>query len=379
MLSQIIFIGVSQSAFISVLMFIKKSLSIADKILGCWLVSIAMLFMVNIFKLQAEVPRSFQLWPFSLTLLLAFPQFLYLYAKYISTQYRKFDKREFLHFLPSFILLLIIIILYDHNISNLLDLAIYYDNFSIIESIFGIVMQINVWIYTFMACRKIYLYKKQKSNIYSFDSTSVNLNWLYVVIIFFFIYFHVMLIASSVDQFISVVKNLEYFRSGSLLVFVYVVSFWGIKQQQLMSINKPVSLNKVLTLKTNNSDRYQKSGLREENAKDYLQQLVNYMKVSEPWKDNKLSLAKLSEQTNIPKHHITQILNEYLNKNFYTFINEYRTEYAKQLILSSKSEKWSFISIAYECGFNSKTAFNSFFKKYTTMTPSEFKNSKMKK
>lgn len=81
----------------------------------------------------------------------------------------------------------------------------------------------------------------------------------------------------------------------------------------------------------------------------------------------------MSEQTNILSHHITQVLNENLNKNFNTFINEYRVEYAKKLIKSSKYESWSFLSISFESGFNSKATFNTFFKKYTGMTPSEFK------
>ena len=98
------------------------------------------------------------------------------------------------------------------------------------------------------------------------------------------------------------------------------------------------------------------------------------MTQSEAWKDNELSVAKLSEQTDIPKYYITQILNEKLQKNFYTFVNEYRTEYAKQLIKSPKYANWSLLAIAYECGFNSKSAFNNFFKKYCDMTPSEYKN-----
>lgn len=97
------------------------------------------------------------------------------------------------------------------------------------------------------------------------------------------------------------------------------------------------------------------------------------MEKTEAWKDNELTVAKLSKQTQIPKHHITQVLNEILQKNFFTFVNEYRIEYAKTLIKSPKHQSWSFVAIAYECGFNSKTAFNNFFKKYTEMTPSEFR------
>lgn len=99
------------------------------------------------------------------------------------------------------------------------------------------------------------------------------------------------------------------------------------------------------------------------------------MNQSEAWMNSELSVGELSRQTHIPKHHITQTLNESLQKNFYTFVNEYRTEYAKKLIKSPEYSSWSFVAIAFECGFNSKTAFNNFFKKYTGMTPSDFRKS----
>ncbi len=161
--------------------------------------------------------------------------------------------------------------------------------------------------------------------------------------------------------------------NGIQLLFIYLLSYFGFRQQHLIPDRKPVVLSKFL-FKDSDPERYQKSGLKEiSKVEEYLKKLVNDMNKLEPWKDNELSVAKLSEITGIPKHYITQILNDNLQKNFYTFVNEYRTEYAKKLIVSPAYSHWSIVAIAYESGFNSKAAFNNFFKKYTGITPSEFK------
>ena len=61
--------------------------------------------------------------------------------------------------------------------------------------------------------------------------------------------------------------------------------------------------------------------------------------------------------------------------NFFNFINKHRVEEAKLLLLSKKMDQYSILGIAYESGFNSKTAFNTTFKKFTNQTPSVYKNS----
>ena len=117
------------------------------------------------------------------------------------------------------------------------------------------------------------------------------------------------------------------------LLIIYILSYCGLKQQQL-SYEKglPLIIQKPETY-IPDENRYTKSGLKDNAANEYLKQLITFMEESEPWKDAELSVAKLSKLTGIPKHYITQILNEYLHKNFYTFINEYRTEYAMKLII----------------------------------------------
>ncbi|MDR1182800.1 MAG: helix-turn-helix domain-containing protein [Bacteroidales bacterium] len=232
---------------------------------------------------------------------------------------------------------------------------------------------ITLWSYSFVAIYYVIRYKKQINQSYSFDSHKINLSWLLIVIIGYFITYNLlMLIIKTYFEKLDY-EELLVFINGAQLIFIYLLSYFGFLQQQLISDKKSVVLSKFV-IKEADSNTYQKSGLKEiTKVEENLKKLINCMNTFEPWKDNELSVTKLSELTGIPKHYITQILNDNLQKNFYTFINEYRTEYVKKLIISPKYSHWSIVSIAYESGFNSKAAFNNFFKKYTGMTPSQYK------
>ena len=71
-------------------------------------------------------------------------------------------------------------------------------------------------------------------------------------------------------------------------------------------------------------------------------------------------------------NHTSQIINENLNKNFFDFVNDYRINEVKKCLSDSKFSHYTLLAIAYECGFNSKSSFNSLFKIKTGLTPSEY-------
>ncbi|MFW5687842.1 MAG: helix-turn-helix domain-containing protein, partial [Bacteroidota bacterium] len=88
--------------------------------------------------------------------------------------------------------------------------------------------------------------------------------------------------------------------------------------------------------------------------------------------DSELNLGKLAKKLDISSHQLSYVINNGFNQNFYGFINKFRVEKAKKLLAGEATDKYSIIGIAYESGFNSKTAFNTTFKKITGLTPSEF-------
>lgn len=85
-----------------------------------------------------------------------------------------------------------------------------------------------------------------------------------------------------------------------------------------------------------------------------------------------VSLDMVAQQTGIPRHLLTQVFNAYYQKSFYQFIAAMRIEYAVRRI-SESDESLTLDALSYECGFNSKTSFNRYFKAYTGMTPSGYR------
>lgn len=85
-----------------------------------------------------------------------------------------------------------------------------------------------------------------------------------------------------------------------------------------------------------------------------------------------LTLRMLADQLEIHPNKLSWLLNERKGKNFNEFINHYRIQYFKKLALNPENRHISLIGLAYESGFNSKTVFNTYFKKETGMTPKEF-------
>ena len=135
-------------------------------------------------------------------------------------------------------------------------------------------------------------------------------------------------------------------------------------------LNDPLNVFKPII--EDKKPKYSSSNLKNEDAEKYLKKPQQIMKNDKPYLNEKLTISELAEMVGISRHHLTQILNEHLNKNFYTFINEYRVKQVKEMLLNENKKHYSILAIAYECGFNSKSTFNTLFKKYTGKTPSQF-------
>ncbi len=123
---------------------------------------------------------------------------------------------------------------------------------------------------------------------------------------------------------------------------------------------------------TENYSVTKKTLLDENQIKTYKNQLLDYMVSEKPFLDIRLSLRKLAKQLRISPNHLSLVLNEGLGKNFNNFVNHYRIEEFKTVAKKPGRSYITIAALAYECGFNSKTVFNTYFKQETGLTPSEF-------
>ncbi|MFL6335655.1 MAG: helix-turn-helix domain-containing protein [Pyrinomonadaceae bacterium] len=119
--------------------------------------------------------------------------------------------------------------------------------------------------------------------------------------------------------------------------------------------------------------KYERSALTPERADAFLKRLLDLMESEKPYTDGELTLPKLAARLSVSTHHLSQVINERLGQSFNDFVNSQRVEEAKRKLSDPASGHYSLLAIAEEVGFNSKSAFNTAFKKQTGMTPSEFR------
>jgi AraC-like DNA-binding protein len=117
------------------------------------------------------------------------------------------------------------------------------------------------------------------------------------------------------------------------------------------------------------SSESSKSRISNLNEDDVVERIRNLVEVEKIYLDESMSLGKLAKRLQIREDQTSYIINRKFKMTFYSLINSHRIEEAKKLL---KKNEVNILNVAFSVGFQSKSAFNSIFKKYTKMTPSEF-------
>lgn len=122
------------------------------------------------------------------------------------------------------------------------------------------------------------------------------------------------------------------------------------------------------------TQKYKKSLFNNQDLAQYKGRLVAIMEQEELYLEPMLTLRILAEYLNLPPNHTSQLLNEGFQQNFADYVNTYRLNHFKNALENSKAHHLTLIALAYDSGFNSKTVFNTFFKKKMGMTPKAYWN-----
>lgn len=120
-------------------------------------------------------------------------------------------------------------------------------------------------------------------------------------------------------------------------------------------------------------EKYINNSLKDEIKQEYIKKLIHILENEKVYMNPLLTLERLSRITLIPKNILSQIINEKFEMNFNDLVNQYRINAAKEY-LTSANHTFNILEIAYEVGFNSKSTFNTAFKRFTGVTPSEYVN-----
>jgi AraC-like DNA-binding protein len=310
------------------------------------------------------------------TLFLLMPT-LYLYI--LSTIYSDFKlkKKDLWHLLPFFIVTIVFIPNYysvdydakitfweESNISTKWEVTFDY-----------IFAHIQILVYVVLSYLAVYKYKRLLLENYS-NASMFNYRWLFQLITIF-----------AIESLVATFKNVFMFLDLEEL-FYYTLIFTSIlelgficwmvlKALQTPELFRGISSDMQLVKDLNANSIENNSN--EERVKEnsikikQLEMLDAFMIENKPFLDANLTLYDLSEQIDIPSKDLSLLINRDLNQHFFDFVNGYRIRMAMDILKDPSKKAFTVLEILYEVGFNSKSSFNTAFKKYSNLTPTEYR------
>ena len=158
-------------------------------------------------------------------------------------------------------------------------------------------------------------------------------------------------------------------RIITLLFGVFFI-FWLV----LKALNSP-KLFRGIDVNLLTSKEIKKEKPIDEKVNSQLEFLKNYMTTEKSYLNPSLSIRSFSEEIKMNSRDISVLINQNLKQHFFDFINEYRVKEAMKILKNPSKKEFTVLEILYEVGFNSKSSFNTAFKKYTGLTPTQFRKS----
>ena len=159
---------------------------------------------------------------------------------------------------------------------------------------------------------------------------------------------------------------------GDFLIFLYISYMIFLTSYQIM--NNSSYFQTTSSFLEGPILKYQKSSLADENKDMILLAIRNQMESEKYFKSSTASLSGLAKSINESSHHVSQVINEKLDQSFFELLASYRVEEAKAILKTDLGKKITIEEIAERVGYNSKSAFNTAFKKFTSQTPSQFRD-----
>lgn len=169
----------------------------------------------------------------------------------------------------------------------------------------------------------------------------------------------------------------ELITFAAVVLFVLFIGFFGISQYPVFhSVASPGGMAKAQSDPEVPAEpepgKYRKSKLDEPEAVAVRQHLEQVMADQKPFARADLTLNDLAAAIQVSPNHLSQVINSLEGKTFYHYINTYRIREFLTLAGQPQSRKFTYLGLAFQCGFTSKTTFNKYFKLHTGKTPSEY-------
>lgn len=242
----------------------------------------------------------------------------------------------------------------------------------------------QMFTYYYLAGRVLTTYQRSIQQLFS-ETSRINLRWVRWLINGF-----LLLIILMAVLYATIIYNPDQFaliiliNTALVTPYIYVATFKGVTQptlwqtqsgfdkemvfQELKAAEQIESAVHEIDLKT------AKQALQLEKIDAIVSKTISLMEKEKIYVQTELTLQDLADKLDVPSYQVSLAINEGLQKTFYDLVNGYRVEEAKRLLLDPLSRGNKILTVAFDAGFNSKTTFNTVFKKFTGFTPTEYKD-----
>ena len=376
-LNNLLLLAAAQGIFLTLLIFHKHNRQRANRYLGVLILLYSILllhlYFDEMFRYSNQTP---QLTICLIGLGFLVPPLHYLYARRLIFPAQKLRKTVWIHGLPLILYELVCLPLVfrskdrvlehlnKHSLNGLPADYVFYD----------CLMIAVIFFYMIRTLIMLNRYAHHIRDLYS-SIEKIRLTWLRNIT-----YFAIVLAGVFLIENILLIFNIRlfyYFGLSSILaaVYVYAMGYMGLYKTEIFSAPGLTPVEEEWPSTDRTEKKYGKSGLSPKKADEIRRALLQLMETKQPFVDPEINLQQLADMLSVTPHNLSEIINTQLHKNFFDFVNHYRIEKIKQDILDPNKSNFTLLALALDAGFNSKTAFNTVFKKLTGLTPTEFKKS----
>lgn len=200
------------------------------------------------------------------------------------------------------------------------------------------------------------------------NTEDVNVSWVqFFLIVFLLVNVSFLFSLFAVIQFDMCRGWLQSATAGVFSLSIFALSFKGILQRDVFNT---IPAEKPIPASVDNMAK-----------PDQLQvdKLIAYMQQEKPYLDAELTLSTLSKGLGLNRNQLSQLINDGVGENFYDFVNRYRVEEVKRLMADTTTKNLNLLGMALEAGFKSKSTFNAIFKRFTGLTPTEYRKNMLAK
>ena len=359
-------IGSFQGILLFVLLFFGHKTTAASKVLAshCLVLGLAFFLPYITFDVADAVFHPLAAWLFFLPVL--YGGFLYLYCQKVvfNTPFKKLDLIHLAPLLFCYILNADALFIYHEQMrlwivgSPAPTQRLWFSEY--------ILFGVNI-AYLLATARLIKRYHQQASDTLSNFNPNTFL-WLSMLIVSFIVIFLVKAIMAF-SNFATL--NMLILSDAMIVLIIYLIALKQWRNPQFFVANDQ-SHSKHLNQQSVATDPERKGAVDEDTRTVIFDELTRHIEQQHSYRNSDLTLSTLADEVGISPHHLSEVLNQHAGQNFNHFINAYRIKEVCDTLSSRPSV--AVLDVAMQAGFSSKSTFNTIFKKFVGVTPTQYRN-----